>query len=528
MNILMVASENDGIANCKVGGIGDVIRDVPVALAQNGCQVSIVTPSYGYLHESPGSEQLAVLQYPFSGAEQFAVLYRVRPRLSAGEQATHYVIDHPAFKCEDEVRGEFEIYSNDAPNRPFATDAAKFACFCSAVAEAIRHQYFGPINTLHLHDWHSAFLLVLRQFDASCQHLKNLRAVYTIHNLALQGIRPFDNDVSSLDSWYPHLKQSESMRHTVGDPRWSDCFNPMATGIRLADAVHTVSPSYAQEILVPSRPPEYFGGEGLESDLQDAERQGRLHGILNGCEYPASAAEKPAFFALLQLIREEAARWISKRNTLLPADYAALQTLDRLRRARKKPTFLAVSISRAVDQKMLLMRTAGSNQKSGLETMLESLGKDRLFILLGTGDRNTEIFLTEMALAHSNFLFLNSYSNRVAQALYSCGNLFVMPSSFEPCGIGQMLAMRSRQPCLVHRTGGLRDTVEPGVNGFGFEGERLVEQVDGMVQALVEAVELHSNDPHAWKALCDAASRARFNWDQTAKRYIEQLYRHAG
>ena len=301
-------------------------------------------------------------------------------------------------------------------------------------------------------------------------------------------------------------------------------FNPMATGIRLADAVHTVSPTYAEEILSPSRPPEYFGGEGLEEDLKAAKKEGRLCGILNGCEYPEQQPEKLSFDALLDLIKKEAARWTARRNALSLADYAALQTLEKLSSARKKPGFIATGISRLADQKMLILKAEGSNEKTGLESVLEHLGKDRLFILLGTGDTGTEAFLSEMAAIHSNFLFLNSYSDAIAAALYANGDLFLMPSSFEPCGIGQMLAMRAGQPCLVHRTGGLRDTVTPGVNGFGFEGSTLANQVDEMASSLSDALDLHSNSPKNWKSICNAATQVRFEWDASAKQYIEKLY----
>ena len=524
MNILMVTAENDGIAQCKVGGIGDVIRDIPIALSENGCTVSVVTPSYGMLHKAPGAEQIAEINFPFNSAEETGTLYRVRAKSASSERASHYVVDHPLFKSYDEAKGEYEIYSHDAPGRPFATDATKFARFNAALAVAIEKNLFGDLDVLHLHDWHAAFLLALREFDPACSHLKDLPTAYTIHNLALQGIRPFAGDKSSLKEWYPQLEQTPKLIEALGDPRWNNCFNPMATGIRLADAVHTVSPSYAEEILEPSHPPVTFGGEGLEHDLRWAKGEGRLYGILNGCEYPAIKPKKLSTTALIKLLRKETARWASKRNALTMADAFAFQTLEKIETTRKKPTFIATSISRVVDQKMLLMRANGTNGKSGLENILEALGPNRLYILLGTGDTETEAFLAETAALHTNFIFLNSYSNSVAQALYLNGDLFLMPSSFEPCGIGQMLAMRDAQPCLVNRTGGLRDTVEPGVNGFGFEGNTLEQQVDNMADALTEALTLNAENSKEWKKVCAAAAAARFEWDTTAKQYIDQLY----
>ena len=117
--------------------------------------------------------------------------------------------------------------------------------------------------------------------------------------------------------------------------------------------------------------------------------------------------------------------------------------------------------------------------------------------------------------------------NRFRKAPYFCAepfvDLFLMPSSFEPCGIGQMLAMRAGQPCLVHLTGGLNDTVQSGINGFGFEGKTLMEQVDNMVAALTEALTLHKSQSD-WKQICESAASARFLWADSAKQYIEKLY----
>jgi starch synthase len=524
LNILMVAAENDGIARCKVGGIGDVIRDIPVALADQGCKTSIVTPSYGFLHELDGATRVATIHFPFAGHPDQATLYRVRPRTQAAARSVHYVIDHPAFMHYNAEREQYEIYSNDPLGRPFATDATKFACFCAAVAAAVQNNLFGRLNILHLHDWHAAFLLLLRKYDPAFAALKNLRTVYTIHNLALQGIRPINGDRSSLESWYPNLNVGNEIPGELLDPRWIDCINPMAIGIRLADAVHAVSPSYAEEILEPSYPPQFFGGEGLNGDLQRAQAESRLHGILNGCEYPAERPAKTGAKELYSLIKSEAVRWASRRTALSFADYTLFQTLEKLQAARSKPSLIAVSISRVVDQKMLLLKAPGSDGKTGLEKILQGLGPKGLYILLGTGDRETEIFLTRIAATHNNFLFLNSYAAGLSDALYASGDLFLMPSSFEPCGIGQMLAMRNGQPCLVNRTGGLRDTVLPGVNGFGFEGATLHEQIDNMAAALGLALQLRAEDSNGWKKICDAAAEARFLWADSAKLYIEKLY----
>ncbi|MCU0858022.1 MAG: glycogen/starch synthase [Pontiellaceae bacterium] len=525
LNILMAAAENDGIAHCKVGGIGDVIRDAPAALAEQGCKTSIVTPSCGFLHKSDGAEPVASVRFSFAGRSDQAMLYRVRPRTAAAGRSTHYVIDHPHFLQYSAEKKQFTIYCDDPREGPFATDAAKFACFCAAVAAAIKDNLFGPLDILHLHDWHAALLLFLRKYDPDCAALKPLRTVYTIHNLALQGIRPLRGDRSSLESWYPQIRFGSDVPGELRDPRWTDCINPVAVGIRLADVVHTVSPSYAEEILRPSRPPEFFGGEGLEQDLRQAKREGRLHGILNGCDYSEVRPAKTGIKELLTLIRAETARQTARKTALSFADLTALQTLEKLENARKKPSLIVTSISRLVDQKLLLLKTPGSDGRTGLEKILQETGPKGLYILIGVGDRDIEAFFAEAAAAHSNFLFLNSFSDQSAEHLHASGNLFLMPSSFEPCGIGQMLAMREGQPCLVHCTGGLRDTVQPGINGFSFEGTSIHDQIDRMAAALREALALRAAEPEKWKAVCTAAAEARFLWSDSAKQYMNKLYK---
>ena len=524
LNVLMVAAENDGITGCKVGGIADVIRDVPAALAELGCRMSVVTPSYGFLHEAAGAVQTGTVRFYFAGQLEQAALYRVRPKSEKFNHTVHYVIDSPRF-LQRAAGGQPLIYSNDPPDRPFATDATKFACFCAAIATAVKDGLFGPLNVLHLHDWHAALILLLRKYDPDYAALKEFRAVYTIHNLALQGTRPVGGDPSSLKRWFPTIFPDTETPAEVLDPRWTDCFNPMAVGIRLADAVHAVSPTYAEEIIRPSNPPQFSGGEGLEHDLQRALNSRRLHGILNGCDYPKQKPEKMKSAALFALLKTEAVYLAAKRGTLTLADYAAMQTLDKRIAARKKPDFIAVSISRAVEQKMLLMTAAGADGRTGLDKILAAIGDAGLYILIGSGDAKIEAFLAEASAVNGNFVFINGYAAKAADALYVAGDLFLMPSSFEPCGIGQMLAMRNGQPCLVHRTGGLNDTVNNGENGFSFTGETLAAQVDAMEAALKNALALRAAEPDKWNAVRNAAAAARFLWSDSAKQYIEKLYR---
>ena len=173
---------------------------------------------------------------------------------------------------------------------------------------------------------------------------------------------------------------------------------------------------------------------------------------------------------------------------------------------------------------MFLLRAVGSDGTSGLQGLMDVIGERGAYILLGTGDREYEDFLATVAARHRNFVFLNGYSDWCAGALYANGDLFVMPSSFEPCGISQMLAMRDGQPCLVHSVGGLKDTVRDGVDGIAFEGRTIADQVDAFKQGCLKAVDLKRAGRTSWARLVEAAAARRFAWDDTVREYATKLY----
>ena len=522
MKILMVASENDALAGAKVGGIGDVVRDVPPILAQRGHQIKVVIPAYGFLHKTSGSRVLGPLSYKFAGEKDDAsVLYEV-PGRNEHAGVTHYVIDHPDFISTDRHKRP-EIYHTDTHSRPFATDATKYARFCMAVAEALKQENFGPVDCIHLHDWHAALVLVLRQYHPAYSCLQKVRSVYTIHNLALQGVRPLKNDNSSLQGWYPNLKFE---RKTLVDPRWTDCVNPTMAGITLSDAVHTVSPSYAEEIVEPSDKPRYYGGEGLHEYLSTAQSEHRLVGILNGCDYPEQrTARKMNFAELWNTLTSQVIQWAGReRDSLSPAHFVAYTRLTELSASMRRPQIVLTSVARIGEQKCLLMKQSGSRYESGLEGILKGLGNKGIYIVLGTGAADYEQFFTEMSTKYANLLFLKGFSTECADTLYGNGDLFLMPSSFEPCGISQMMAMRDGQPCVVHHVGGLKDTIENGVTGFGFTGDTVEAQVDAFIETSMNAIRTKLRHAAEWKRICTNAAAMRFLWSDAVDKYIERLY----
>jgi starch synthase len=531
LNILMPAAEN-GAIGLKEGGEADVVRDIApslAALSSPDCNVMVVSPAYGLLSNMGDVTLLATYDFPFAGMRETAAMYEVMAK-TRHPKVRHFVLDSPRFVTRDPVSGALTIYSHDPSEGPFEADSTKFACFCAAVAQGYSRGLFGTANRLHLHDWHAALLLVLRDFDPAYAALKRLPVAYTIHNLALQGVRPFEGHKSSLTAWFPQLRLDGSQRERVCDPDYPNCVNPMAIGIRFSDAVHVVSPNYKSEILHPSYPrrgdpsADRIRGEGLELDLQDAERTGRLHGILNGCEYdeqPIPARDSANWTQLLGLLETQAAAWNKKHSR--PAHLLALDRIRYLHALPTRPALLLTSVTRAAGQKIRLMELPDDNP--ALSQVLRELPPAAVFILLGSGEPAHEAKLEAMSRDSANFLFLAGFSNDVAAALYENGDLFLMPSSFEPCGLSQMLAMRRGQPCVVHEVGGLKDTVQDGITGFSFTGETANEQAAAFVRSVRRATEMVRIAPERYEAIRHAAAAMRFLWLDSARLYVEKLYR---
>ncbi|HET8854534.1 MAG TPA: glycogen/starch synthase [Salinimicrobium sp.] len=507
-NFLFVASENDAIPKCKVGGVGDVIRDVPRQIARRGDQVHVVVPSYSRLHLN--GILISKLHIQLRDVTYVAYLYEVPAKIEDGN-IRHYVIHHPEIEAGN-IGG---IYHND-PDEPFYTDVIKYIIFCTAVAEAMKKGLFGDINIVHLHDWHSSMMLFLKKYHPAYKVLGKSRFVFCIHNLAIQGIRPFDNSYSSLKNWFPKL---ELDHNALKDPRYPDCFNLMALGIRFADAVHTVSPSYKEDVLLPSVPPEFIGGEGLEKDLKQADKEGRFHGILNGSNYRNIGGVKKN--SLFTHIATSTFRQLQKETDYKKAEFLAFTGEKVVPFLKKKPSFICASVARLTEQKFYFFKRS----PEALNEILDKLeAVNGIYILLGTGAPEYEHHLRQVSRKKKNFIFLNMQSEEVVDSIYRDSDLYFMPSLFEPCGISQMLAMRNGQPCLVHHTGGLKDTVEHAQNGFAFDGRTYEEKVQNMVKGFEEALDIFQNHKTTWRDICRNARKMRFTWKKSVDDYYKLLY----
>jgi len=516
MNILMVAAENGALPGGKVGGIGDVIRDVPFALARHGHKVTVLNPGYQFLSRLPSARLLNTLTVEFGGALERLELFTVDMEPAVpGVQLL--LLDHPLFGNG----GVRSIYHHDK-YEPFATDARTFALFCQAACNALVCGAIAKPDILHLHDWHAAMMLVLRQYHPACRPLQAIRTVYTIHNLSLQGIRPFADNWSSLSSWFPGLKYQ---KNDLVDPRYPDCLNLMRAGIRLADKIHVVSPTYAREVQLPSLPEAgIVRGEGLEMDLVEASERGRLFGILNGCDYVSFRSRPVSHKQFLALAAATLDAWVDEKAWIKGALYKGMQRLQLWGGRSRKPSMVVASVGRLTSQKMKMLAVPMQDGLSVLDHLLQELAHG-LMVVLGSGDERYETFLTDVMRRHDNFLFLNGFSEELADTVYRYCDLFLMPSSFEPCGISQMLAMRAGTPCLVHSVGGLADTVSHKENGFVFAGDDLHEQAFNLHVAFKEVLQVQARKAPLWNTIRTKAADTRFSWDDVVKEYAEKLYR---
>lgn len=507
-NFLFVAAENDGIPDCKAGGMGDVVRDVPRQISDRGDKVHVVVPSYSRLHKN-GTLKTR-LNFQLRGTTYTAELYEVVPKKEF-KNIHHYVIHHP----EIEAGGIAHIYHDD-PTEPFFTDAIKYFIFCTAVAEAIKKEVFGKLDVVHMHDWHSSLVLFLKQYHPSYETLKKIRFVYSIHNLAIQGIRPFEDNYSSLRNWFPEVPLDYK---GLMDYRYQDCVNLMAVGIRLADAVHTVSPSYKEDVLKPSSPPEFIGGEGLEEDLKTADNEGRLVGILNGSNYKNIRAAEKGF--IYRNTVKALFKWLQEESKKYKADFLAHTGEKVMDFVTNRPEFIVSSVARLTEQKFYFFKRS----PEAFVAILKKLEKvNGIFMLLGTGAPDYEEVFRDLSYKHKNFVFTNGQSEDLIDSIYLESDLYFMPSLFEPCGISQMLAMRNGNPCLVHHTGGLKDTVSHLVTGFSFDGKTYDEKIKNMLACFDLALDVYTNDKPKWKKIQTNAKKMRFTWEKSVDEYYEKLY----
>ena len=453
-----------------VGGLGDVAGSLPVALAEAGVRVIVVTPWYGELPAPPGPVEPTTMQLVvpgLSGPETFQVW--------RGELRGSVPV---LFLANPTLFGLPQVY---IPDR----DRERFAAFSRAVV-ALLHVL--PVEILHANDWHTSLAVIWhREQRFRSRALFPQRSVLTIHNLAHQGItdvgyaRALGLEVEGL------IEEERS--------RYPDTVNLLARGILAADAVTTVSPRYAEEIRTPAL------GEGLDRLLR--QRTDRVFGILNGIDTawynPATDPALPGHFTADQPQGKELCKRALVRELDLPG-------------AGEQP--LVGVVSRLDRQK-------------GIDLLVEAI--DELvalgvhLVILGTGDATLERQIAEASrrFPHAVVSVLR-FDGELARRIYAASDLFLMPSRFEPCGIGQLIAVRYGAVPVVHRTGGLADTVHQWdaarATGNGFLFDELTPEA--LLAAVRRALEVYRR-PVEWQRLVKNALQTDVSWARSARAYVQ-------
>jgi starch synthase len=473
MRILMVASE--ALPFAKTGGLADVLGALPAALVRLGHEVDVVMPRYRGMPEGSAGP---VFPVPLG-----RLVLQASASTVVHDGVRFVFLDQPAYFDRDHLYG--------TGGHDYADNAERFAWLSRAALEWVRVSG-GAYDVLHAHDWQTGLLPVLAARAGAA--LRRLPTVFTIHNLAYQGI--FDA------SWLPRLGLGWDLMRMDMLEFWGR-ISYLKAGIVFSRLITTVSPRYAAEIQTPEL------GFGFDGILQA--RAADLVGILNGIDYdqwdPAADPNLPVPYTASNLIGKDAA----KRRVL--ETYGFPLSDDVVRRP------LVGMISRLVDQK-------GFDLLAALADELPELGAS--FVLLGTGERRYEdLWLALTARYPETIRARIGFDEGLAHLIEGGADLFLMPSRFEPCGLNQMYSLRYGTLPLVRATGGLFDTVrnfDPRTGeGTGFTFDEYSPQA--LLNTLRWALGVYA-DRDLWRRLQRAAMAEDHSWSASAREY-EQVYQRA-
>ena len=480
MKIAIFASE--GAPYCKSGGLGDVMEALPSALAKiKGNEVVLVLPYYKKIKENPKYEveDLGNFEVGVGWRQQYAGIMKLKSRKD-GVQV--YFIDS-------------EYYFGARPGAIYGDidDGERFAFFSKACLDAMLIMEWIP-DVIQCNDWQTA--LVPTYLKAMYGHLfPHTRCMYTIHNIEYQGWAnsSFFDDVLYLPwEWRGCLDMNGSV-------------NMMKAAIETADLVTTVSETYARELMYP------YYAHGLDSIIASA--SWKLTGITNGIDVDTFDPEK---------------------DPALPAHYTA-ETLEQGKAACKAALQEEVGLPVKPDVPLCVMVTRLAGHK-GLDLLCYIARRllweeDVQLLILGTGEPHYETFFRDLANEFPDKVAAKiTFDLGLAARIYAGGDIYLMPSKSEPCGLSQMNAMRYGTVPVVHATGGLRDTVPPA-NVFGENGLGLTFQSyngDDFLASLKRALHLYNQDREAFRTLQRRDMSQDFSWDKPAKRYMELFHQMLG
>ena len=465
MKILFVASECTPIA--KVGGLGDVIGALPKALTELGLDVRIAIPKYRIIDENKYHFELIASKIKVK--EEFINIYK---GLLPESKVIVYLLEN------EKYFGENGVYLAKSAFVDSFKEIQRFLFFSQAIPEIFKSLDWQP-QIIHCQDWHMAVIPLLLKTK---YQIPNTKTLLTIHNLANQGKWPAIEILRFLN-----LKGNETKSLKKIDKEGN--LNIFEQGILNADILNTVSKKYSKEI----KTKEY--GEGLEQDL--IKRQECLFGIINGIDYerfnPQTDPDIESNYSLGDILNK------TKNKT-------ALQKI--LKFPVNLGTPLLGIINRLTSQK-------------GVDLVLgiipELVKSDCQLVVLGVGDDEYEKKLKELSKKYPKNISANiRFDPILAQKIYAGADIFLMPSKFEPCGLGQMIAMRYGTPPIVRKTGGLAETVKNKKTGFVF----VKYNKESLLKSIEEALKFFK-DKYGWKKMQKNAMSQDFSWEKSAKEYLK-------
>jgi starch synthase len=477
LSIFMVASEAHPYA--KTGGLAEVAAALPDALARLGHSVTLVLPRYRGVDVSGSRSQITVV--PVGHHVQQLTFHTREERPGV----TVVFVDVP--ELFDRPGGLYNVDGIDYPDNGW-----RFAVFCRAALEYARLRGQRP-SVIHAHDWQTGLVPAYQKMHLSPDPtVGGVPAIFTIHNLAFQGLFP--------TSLLPGLGFGPELLDIQALEFWGR-ISYLKGGINFSERLTTVSPTYAREILTP----EFgFGFEGVLRRRADA-----LTGILNGIDVDRWTPEADEFTGTSYSYKDLSGKATAKR--------VLLETVALSDDSAGRPVIGI--ISRLTDQKGfdLIARAAD-----------DLMAFDATWVVLGSGERHYEDMWRRLAARYPHRVSATiGFDERLAHRIEAGADMFLMPSRYEPCGLNQMYSLRYGTPPIVRATGGLADTVkdvsEPGGNGFKFSSYSAAD----LTAAVRRALELFRK-PGEWRKIQQNGMKLDFSWDASAREYVKVYEGAAG
>ena len=462
----------------KTGGLGDVAGSLPAALVRAGAEVIVMVPKYATIKDEYKAqmEHFSDFYVSLGWRNEYCGLEKLEH-----DGVTYMFIDNERYFARDYPYGFFD-------------DGERFAFFSKAITESLQYLPAGfECDILHCNDWQTALAPVfLREFYQGLPLYDRVKTVFSIHNVAFQG--QFSDTVMEDILGVAHIPAAASQL------RCDACsINYMLGALRYADAITTVSPTYANEIQTP----EF--GEGLDGVLR--ERSYALQGILNGIDVTGFDPATDKRIAANYTVEDRSGKAVCKAKL---QEELGLEVRD--------------------DRPLMVMVTRLTRQK-GLDLVMYAL--DRILAggvqvaVLGTGDRDYEDGLRYFQDKYPGTMAARiEFDPALSQRMYAAADMFLMPSKFEPCGLSQIIAMRYGTLPIVRETGGLKDTVQP-YNEFTGEGTGFSFSNfngDEMGDAVFRAARLFWDNRDAWNQLVTQAMSQDFSWTRSADKYLDLYF----